>query len=709
MRAATVEEPMLSPREAHLLSSVANTQSMMSHRFEHAVREARRQTESATRVLEADRRVLLDSALQSHQLVRDVLEQTARKEQAASAAGQASEALRKELAASEEELRKELALRAAAESSLRAELEAAAVAQGELRAELAEQARALEEARSASATASSATAPSDTTGSDAELALASALEECEHLRLELAEQQGRAAAVSAAALAPAAAPKEAAVATRSPFAGISAVRDIMMWRVELEDDEYGNTTLRIHKVKKSKRGLFNDGDSYLVLDGRNAEATGGVRVILWIGPESELDERKGAASAAMQLEIDLRLGGADVAFLSRVVGGREGSAFRDMWRPGQYRVIAGGSETAYDPADPESWTPVLFHVKGTAKAMRVHKIPSVAAAMNHGDVFMLNAGERVFTWIGCGASAFEMREGRRIGNELSKRQHAEFVVIEDHAAKYVATEETTAFFALLEGDYEHIADDDDDDDDEVEQSIARKLFSMYKLSDEQTGEVEVEALQRDVPLLDKTLLDTDDAFLIDLRSIVVVWVGQGATNQERLGVLAFTEEYLDTCEDDHLSKFTPVVKLDEGDAWPRSMRRAFNPKGSAGISLKAVATTVSAAAAVTSAKVAAAAAASAAAEPPPQAPRKSSKEATPEAAAAAAVVAIEAPAAAVATSAAEEAPPKKKKKKKASSKKGAPPPTEATVEMEESPPPPPPSKSKRKSKRMSKRRPPPPP
>ena len=187
-------------------------------------------------------------------------------------------------------------------------------------------------------------------------------------------------------------------------------------------------------------------------------------------------------------------------------------------------------------------------------------------------------------------------------------------------------------------------------------------------------------------LLDKTLLDTDDAFLIDLRSIVVVWVGQGATNQERLGVLAFTEEYLDTCEDDHLSKFTPVVKLDEGDAWPRSMRRAFNPKGSAGISLKAVATTVSAAAAVTSAKVdvvvnmtatteeeedtkPAAAATSAAAEPPPQAPRMSSKEATPEAAAAA-VVAIEAPAAAVAMSAAEEAPLKKKKKKKSVVQRG---------------------------------------
>ena len=82
----------------------------------------------------------------------------------------------------------------------------------------------------------------------------------------------------------------------------------MMWRVELENDGCVNT-LHILKVKKSKLGLFNDGDSYLVLDGRNMEADGGVRVILWIGPESELDERKGAASAAMQLEIDLRLGG----------------------------------------------------------------------------------------------------------------------------------------------------------------------------------------------------------------------------------------------------------------------------------------------------------------------------------------------------------------------------------------------------------------
>ena len=398
------------------------------------------------------------------------------------------------------------------------------------------------------------------------------------------EEESTTSAPPAAASKAAASPFAGAAskAAASPFAGISAVRDIMMWRVELENDGCANT-LHILKVKKSKLGLFNDGDSYLVLDGRNVEADGGVRVILWIGPESELDERKGAASAAMQLEIDIRLGGAAVSFLSRVVGGgREGVAFRDMWRPGQYRVIAGGSETAYDPANSESWTPVLFHVKGTAKAMHMHKIPSIAAAMNHGDVFMLNAGKRVFTWIGCGASAFEMREGRRIGNELSKRQHASYVVIEDHAVTYVATEETAAFFALLEGDYEHIADDGADNDDEVEQSIARKLFSIYKLSDEQTGEVEVEALQRNVPLLDKMLLDTDDTFLIDLRSTVVVWIGKGATNQERLGVLAFTEEYLDSCEDDHLSMFTPVLKLEEGDAWPRVMRRAFNSKGNGG-------------------------------------------------------------------------------------------------------------------------------
>jgi hypothetical protein len=272
------------------------------------------------------------------------------------------------------------------------------------------------------------------------------------------EEESTTSAPPAAASKAAASPFAGAAskAAASPFAGISAVRDIMMWRVELENDGCVNT-LHILKVKKSKLGLFNDGDSYLVLDGRNVEADGGVRVILWIGPESELDERKGAASAAMQLEIDIRLGGAAVSFLSRVVGGgREGVAFRDMWRPGQYRVIAGGSETAYDPADSESWTPVLFHVKGTAKAMHMHKIPSIAAAMNHGDVFMLNAGKRVFTWIGCGASAFEMREGRRIGNELSKRQHASYVVIEDHAVTYVATEETAAFFALLGADVDGV-------------------------------------------------------------------------------------------------------------------------------------------------------------------------------------------------------------------------------------------------------------
>ena len=47
--------------------------------------------------------------------------------------------------------------------------------------------------------------------------------------------------------------------------------------------------------------------------------------------------------------------------------------------------------------------------------------------------------------------------------------------------------------------------------------------------------------QENVPRLDVSLLDPDDAFVIDLFKTICVWIGDGATEQEREGAIVFAE------------------------------------------------------------------------------------------------------------------------------------------------------------------------
>ena len=83
------------------------------------------------------------------------------------------------------------------------------------------------------------------------------------------------------------------------------------------------------------------------------------------------------------------------------------------------------------------------------------------------------------------------------------------------------------------------------------------------------------ALQTDVAKLDIALLDVNDAFIIDLYSTIYVWIGNGATAQERQGAVVYAEDYLVKCVSSHISMFTPVRRLLQDEKWPKKLRKAF--------------------------------------------------------------------------------------------------------------------------------------
>tara|TARA_B110000208_G_scaffold122135_1_gene149042 strand:- start:1582 stop:3927 length:2346 start_codon:yes stop_codon:yes gene_type:complete len=360
---------------------------------------------------------------------------------------------------------------------------------------------------------------------------------------------------------------------RSRFKKVGITPGKQIWRIELDDD--GETT-HVHTIKRARHGLFAVGDSYIVLVSVKDPETPSVlkyTIYLFIGPESELNERRTAAEKAVELE-DLLPNKAKAQVL-RVVGGRESKGFAKLWRPGQYKVISGGSDTAYDPDTPGLWEAQLLHVKGTAKQMLTSSIPRDAACMNHGDCFLLNAGATVYVWYGRDSSVFERHESKRLASELAVRQNAELSEAADDA-----------FWAMLTGTAEDVVDGENDD--ASFEATKVKVYSLMLLSDERTGSLEVVPLMSNVRKLDRDLLDPDDCFVVDLNTLVVVWVGSGSTDQERRGAMSYVEHYLDTCPARHITKFTPVRRVLEADAWPKKMERAFGKKSAFSTAIGAV-------------------------------------------------------------------------------------------------------------------------
>ena len=163
-------------------------------------------------------------------------------------------------------------------------------------------------------------------------------------------------------------------------------------------------------------------------------------IYIWIGPKSEIGERKKAARCAIELASLLpRHASAASVAITRIAGGNEPAAFVKLWEHGThrgsaFRVISGGAADAFDPARPSAFKRQLLHVSRGSSADSVtsaRKIPAQASQMNSGDCYILNAGEQVVAWFGPGASGFERAEAAKIARDIAQRQdNAEVILIE---------------------------------------------------------------------------------------------------------------------------------------------------------------------------------------------------------------------------------------------------------------------------------------
>jgi len=338
----------------------------------------------------------------------------------------------------------------------------------------------------------------------------------------------------------------------------SAASTEKAWK-RVKQDTPGLYIWRIEKfkVKRNKDaetfGQFFNDDSYIVLNIRKVEDEIKMDVHFWLGTTTSQDE---AGTAAYKtVELDDFLGGKPIQH--REVSGYESELFLSYF-PNNIRIVDGGIESGFNHVSPETYEPRLLWIKGK-KCIRCVEVPIELKSLNSGDVFILDAGLDLYQYQGraCGKNE-KVHAGRlQRGLDDERRGKPEVYVFsqiekiddtmckffgyfkndiddEDHKVGTAVSEE------LAKEMRDKISESKGGDDQEWEKDSNKVL---YRLSDE-SGELDFKKEEGSGDTITKDMLDTNDVFIFDVGCKIFVWIGKGASKNEKKQAFRFASRYL---------------------------------------------------------------------------------------------------------------------------------------------------------------------
>lgn len=312
--------------------------------------------------------------------------------------------------------------------------------------------------------------------------------------------------------------KKESADTEPAWEGAGTAPGLKIWRIE---------QFEVKDWPESEYGHFYNGDSYIILNTYKDEDTEELNydVHFWIGKNSTQDEYGTAAYKTVELDTKLD----DKPVQHREVMGHESSLFKSYFPKG-IMTMEGGAATGFTHVEPEQYEPRLMKFsKDKGGHVVCREVARNKDSINSGDVFLLDAGTKLYQFNGSGASPFEKNKAVQfIGDIKSERGEAQSEVLDE-----ADTSPNHEFFSFLNQDPDeedgNASDDEDGDSD-------KKLFRV----DTGTHDVE-EVKEGDVGLDD---FKSDDVFVFDSGSTVFVWVGSNASGAEKRNGLPVAHNYL---------------------------------------------------------------------------------------------------------------------------------------------------------------------
>jgi len=323
---------------------------------------------------------------------------------------------------------------------------------------------------------------------------------------------------------------------------------LWVWRIE---------KFQVHALPKNQYGSFYDGDSYIVLN--TFEEPGSKKLShdlhFWLGTFTTQDE---AGTAAYKtVELDDLLGG--LAHQHREVQGYESELFLNLFGH-NFKILSGGVESGFHHVAPEKYVPRLIHLRQTTKKkhVRMTQVPLSRDELNEGDVFIVDAGLKIYQFNGKQAQMMEKRKGGEICRAFKEERHsAPHIFIVEQGEKGSDAEEFWAFFGGV-GQIKNAEEGRHWEKDHHEFSKAPKRLLI--LSDE-SGKMEMKLLAEGGHNIKKEMLNTKHIMIFDSGTDVFVWVGLKSDAAERKSALGYAQNYLTQYS---RPAYIPIHKIFEG-------------------------------------------------------------------------------------------------------------------------------------------------
>merc|ERR1719152_245647 len=93
--------------------------------------------------------------------------------------------------------------------------------------------------------------------------------------------------------------------------------------------------------------------------------------------------------------------------------------------------MEGGIDSGFNKVEADAYIAKLFHVRKTAKGMKIVQVACTLASLNHGDCFILDGGANIYVWCGDEASAFEKRAANTEAENMENQRQGRATATHD--------------------------------------------------------------------------------------------------------------------------------------------------------------------------------------------------------------------------------------------------------------------------------------
>lgn len=212
---------------------------------------------------------------------------------------------------------------------------------------------------------------------------------------------------------------------------------------------------------------------------------------------------------------------------------------------GVIHIMKGGIESGFTKVPVEEYRPRLLHICGLGNSVHSSEVPLLKSSINSQDVFVLDAGLKVFNWKGKKSSPYEKFHSARVCKKIKDERLSKPRVIE--VDQDTPNEEFNEYFK----------DDGEIQENRVEDVHKKKgsYKKMLRLSDADG------TLELTDTAYEKNSLKSEDAFLIDRGDMILIWIGSAASPNEKKFSIVFGQKYL---VQNQRPPHVPIMTVQEG-------------------------------------------------------------------------------------------------------------------------------------------------